>query len=189
MIRSEHLAYFKALLEGRAELSWRAWFKRNEAQLSQDLPRAAFLRLKFQMLDEAEKLLRESGIEFTVSPLARRERYYANLHESVLDENGRPLESFRREAFDGAIGHFFDGRPEQGKENLAKYLRKLQRRPEIQRAEDLGDFCFDGEIELEYGNREIGRSILELVAAMKIGDDLVDPVIFRARELLDQRPS
>jgi hypothetical protein len=185
-MRAEHLAYFKDLFEGRATVSWNAWFKQNEAQLSEELPRAAFLRLKFRKLDEAEKHLRTAGIEFCVSPLARREKYYSLLHDSVLDENGRPKESFRRKAYDGAIGHFLDGHPVKAKETFAAFLRKLKRRPMEKRVEELEALCFDGEMEFEYGDHEIGRIVLEMVAALETGNDLLDPAIHRARQVLDQ---
>jgi hypothetical protein len=184
MIRPEHLAYFKDLFEGRAAISWNAWFKRNETQLSQDLPRMDFLRLKFHKLDEAEKLLRETGIQFSPSPLAKREKYYSLLGDSVLEERGRPKEAFLRKAYDGAMGCFMDGQPEKGKEILAKFLRKLKRRPVLVRMEELEGMCFDGEMQLEYGEQETGRAMLEMVAALETGNDLLDPAINRARELL-----
>lgn len=183
-MRPEHLAYFKDLFEGRAAVSWRAWFKQNDAQLAQDHPRADYLRLKFHMLDEAEKLLRAAGIEFTVSALAKREKYYSLLHESVLDERGRPKESFRRKAYNGAVGQYLDGQSSRAKDTLAEFLRKLKRRPLEKRLEELEAMCFDGEMDLEFGDRELGRMMLELVAALETGDDLLDPAIFRARELL-----
>lgn len=184
MIRSEHLAYFKELFEGRAAVSWRAWFKQNDAQLAQDLPRAEYLRLKFKMLDEAEKLLRQAGIQFTISPLAKREKFYSLLHDNVLDERGRPKESFRRKAYDGAVGQFLDGQTAKAKETLIAYLQKVKRRPMVKRIKELESMCFDGEMNFELGDRELGRMILELVAGLEIGDDLLDPAIFRARELL-----
>ena len=75
-MREEHLAYFKDLLEGRAEVSWHAWFDPREAELAAELPRAVFLRLKFHKLDEAETLLRAAGVPYTPDPgAARRERH------------------------------------------------------------------------------------------------------------------
>jgi hypothetical protein len=183
-MRPEHLAYFKDLFEGRAIVSWRAWFKQNDAQLAQELPRADYLRLKFHMLDEAEKLLRAAGVEFAVSPLAKREKYYSLLHESVLDERGRPKESFRRKAYNGAVGQYLDGQSATAKETLTAFLRKLKRRPMEQRVEELEGMCFDGEMEFEHGERELGQIMLELVAGLETVDDLLDPAIFRAREVL-----
>lgn len=180
VISSEHLSYFKELFEGRAVLSWHAWFKQNDARLARELPRADYLRLKFHKLDEAEKLLRQAGIEFVISPLARREKYYSLLHESALDERGRPNESFRRKAYNGAVGQFLDGQPEMAKETLADFLQKAKRR----QIEELQDLCYDGEIDYEYGDSGLGQMILELVAEIETGDDLLDPVIFRAREVL-----
>lgn len=186
MIRPEYLAYFKDLFEGRAAISWQAWFKENDAQLSQDLPRAAYLRLKFQMLDEAEKLLRQAGVEFFVSPLAKREKYYSLLHESVLDDRGRPNESFRRKAYNGAAGQFFDGKLLEARKTLIAFLSKLNRRPIEKRIEEIEDMCFDGEMNFEYGDRELGRMMLEVIAALETGNDLLDPAICRAREVLSR---
>ena len=42
-MKVEHLSYFKDLLEGRATVSWVAWFRRNEAELSKEMPRPAFV--------------------------------------------------------------------------------------------------------------------------------------------------
>ena len=125
MIRPEHLLYFKDLLEGRADISWNAWFRQNEQQLSQELPRMVFLQLKFHKLDEAERMLKEAGIDYTISPQGRCERRFSMLAESILDEKGRPKESFMRKAYGGAGGHFMDNRIEEGRRALESYLTKL----------------------------------------------------------------
>ena len=39
-------------------------------------------------------------------------------------------------------------------------------------------------MDFEYGDRELGRMMLELVAGLEIGDDLLAPAIARAREVL-----
>jgi len=184
----DHLAYFKDLLEGRADISWNAWFKRNQQSLSAQLNRADFLRLKFNKLDEAERLLQQAAIPYVLSPLAKRERHHAMLHESVLDEHGRPLLSFRRKAYDGALGQLMDGDVAQAEATLAAYLGKLRRQPQGPRAEAVADLCFDGEMELVYGTQAIGITMLQTVAAIAEGDDLLDPSIQRAQHLLASRP-
>jgi hypothetical protein len=181
----EHLNYFRDLLEGRAEESWNAWFRRHEADLAQELPRAEFLRLKFNKLDEAERRLGAAGVPFTPDPVAaRRERYYALLHHSVLDERGRPREAFRRKAYGGAFGQLLDGEVEAAQATLAKYVRRIRRLSVEKRAEELEDLCFDGERELTLGRPEIGRVLLEAVASVPRENDQVDPATDRARELL-----
>lgn len=184
----DHLAYFKDLLEGRADISWNAWFKRNQQSLSAQLTRADFLRLKFNKLDEAERLLQQAAIPYVPSPLARRERHHAMLHDSVLDEQGRPLLSFRRKAYDGALGQLMDGDVAQAEATLATYLAKLRRQSSGPRAEAVADLCFDGEMELVYGTQAIGITMLQTVAAIAEGDDLLDPSIQRAQHLLASRP-
>ncbi|QIL79436.1 hypothetical protein G7047_05605 [Diaphorobacter sp. HDW4A] len=183
-MRPEHLAWFKDLLEGRASVSWVAWFKRHETELANELPRAAFLRLKFNHLDEAEPLLRKAGIDITPSPLAKRERLYATMHPSVLDENGRPKETFRRQSHHGTFGFFGDGDLAKGTEALRACLREMKGYPITTHAQMLQDFCFDAEMELQYGNEKIGRTMLELIAALETDDDLLAPSIFAARVAL-----
>jgi hypothetical protein len=188
-MRPEHLAYFKDLFEGRAEVSWHAWFKKNDSQLAQELPRADYLRIKFDKLDEAEKLLHQAGIPFRMSPIAKREKFYSLLHESVLDERGRPIESFRRDAYLGAVGQFLDGDFSSAKASLTACLKKIKRRPVAKRIEDLEDMCFDAEMEFQHGNRELGRFMLEVIALLEAGNDLLDPSVFRAHELLGRDSS
>jgi hypothetical protein len=189
MLRADFLQYFKDLLEGHAEIGWHAWFRQHEAELIQDLPRMEFLQLKFHNLDEAEKQLNKAGIAYDVSPHGRRERYYALLHPNVLDETGRPTEEFLRRRYGGAVGDFMDGNFDSGRKALKSQLAKIKRRPPLERAEEMGAFCFDGEIAFQLGNREFGLAILELIAALPPGDDLLDPAINRARELLQAKAS
>ena len=184
-MREEDLAYFKDIFEGRAEISWNAWFIRHEARLAVELPRMTFLRLKFNKLDAAEKLLHEAGVPIVPDALAlRRERYHALLHPSVLDDRGRPLESFRRIAYSGAIGKILDEESEAAKEILAKVIKRIRRYAAHRRADELGDMAFDGEMELTVGHREIGLAILKAVASIPSGDDLCDHATDRARQLL-----
>src|SRR3712207_6820616 len=118
-MRAEHLTYFKDLLEGRAEESWNAWFARHRPELERELPRADYLRIRFNTLDEAEKQLRAAGIDYTPDPVAaRRERHYALLDPSVLDERGRPLPEFQRRAYSGAVGQLMDGDVEAARVTL-----------------------------------------------------------------------
>ena len=51
--------------------------------------------------------------------------------------------------------------------------------------EDLADMCFSGEMEFTNGSRETGRALLEAVASVPWGDDLLDPATQRARKLLE----
>lgn len=186
-MRPEYLAYFKDLFEGRAEFSWNAWFARHDEELRKELPRAQYLRLKFQKLDEAERSLRDAGIDFTTSPVARRERYYSLLHPSVCDEKGRPSEAFRRKAYDGAYGKFMDGDVAEGRRILEAYAKKLKRKSVARRAEELADFAFDGSMEFQDGDARLGRAMLEIVAGFELGDDRLDPPILNARQALEER--
>src|SRR6185436_629905 len=154
MLRQEHLDYFKSLFEGRAAISWNAWFRQHESALSEELPRMQFLQLKFHKLDEAEKQLRAAGVEFAVTPAAKRERYYAALHHSVLDDKGRPNQEFVRKQYDGAIGLFLDGNVELARDKISAYLKRIRRYPLVKRAEALADVGFDAEMEFQLGDKD-----------------------------------
>lgn len=185
-MRDEHLQYFKALFEGRADISWRAWFAQNEAALEVELPRAVVLRLRFKDLEEAERLLKEAGVEYTPDPSAvRRERHYASFDPSVLDERGRPREDLRRKAYGGVFGMILDGEHDKARKRLEAEIRRIRRKPVLEQMEDLADMCFSGEMEFTNGNRETGRALLEAVASVPSGDDLLDPATQRARKLLE----
>lgn len=61
----------------RATVGWTVWFAANQQALSQQLSRPALLRLKFNQLDEAERLLAESGIVPASTAGKRYEMYCA----------------------------------------------------------------------------------------------------------------
>ena len=77
-----------------------------------------------------------------------------------------------------------DGEWEQGRAALAAWVRRLRRYPAERCGEELADLCFDGEMELTLGDPEIGRVLLETVAAFPRKGDLVDPAIEIAERLL-----
>lgn len=186
-MKQAYLDYFKSLFEGTAEISWNAWFRVHEEELKAKMKRAEFLRLKFQNLEEAEKYLQEAKVSYHKDPLAyKRESYYALLGSEVLDEKGRPLESFQRQAYDGAKGKLMDGDVEGGRELLKKFIQKVCRYPQERRQEELEGLCFDGEMELDLGNPQIGRAYLEAVASVPVGNALTDFAVEQAKSLLQQ---
>ena len=82
---AEHLEYFKAALEGRATVGWNVWFAANQQALAQQVSRPALLRLKFNHLHEAERLLAEAGVVPTSTAGKRYEVYCAQLSADVVD--------------------------------------------------------------------------------------------------------
>ncbi len=188
-MRAEFLAYFKDLFEGRAQISWHAWFSQHEEELRAELSRIDFLHLKFHNLDEAEQWLRNSGISYTPDPTSvRREKWYAHFHPTVLDEQGRPKEQFLRKAYNGARGHCMDGNVEESRAAVALHLKKLTRYPILRRAEEYEDLQIDGAVEFTLGNKAFGRILLEALAGLSTGNDLLDPAILNARKLLSESP-
>lgn len=185
-MKDEWLHYFKEVLEGRARIGWRAWWMHHEETIKAELPRMQYLQLKFHNLDEAARILSQRGIAFQESPLAKRERYYALLHKSCLDEHGRPTEEHKRSGWGGAVGLLMDGMPDEAKKTVFAALAKVKRKRSVARAEELADILFDAQMSMEAG--ELGpldELVLETVAGWQITDDLSGPHIETARRLLE----
>ena len=181
------LVYFKELIEGRAAISWRAWWNSNQSILKSQLKRPEYIRLKFGLVEYAYKILEENKISTKWGVFAKKESYYANLHESVLDENGRLKESSRRCAYDGACGDFLDGEVEKGTEKLNKYIAYLKEMETIKSKSELEGMAFDGEMMINSGiDYEFGKAVLEAVLSYGLGDDLTDFAIETARGILDE---
>ncbi|MGO4718152.1 hypothetical protein AB4071_03350 [Stenotrophomonas sp. 2MCAF14_2] len=183
---AEHLEYFKAALEGRAQVGWNIWFAANQHALAQQLSRPALLRLKFSKLDEAERLLAEAGIVPASTAGKRYEMYCAQFSADAVDGKGRPLPAIWRAAHGGAIGQLADGHYEAGQATLLAEFRRARKRGLQQAHEWLGDLCFEGEIELSGGNADVGRNLLAVVVQAGSGHDLLDGVAMIARERLGQ---
>jgi len=105
----------------------------------------------------------------------------------ALDAKGRVNEGFLRNAYNGAVGQLIDGDIEGAKTTLAAFIRRVKRYRVGRRMVELESMCFDGEMALADGDQVIGRALLEAVASVPEGNDLVDPAIHRAKELLDQK--
>lgn len=183
---AEHLEYFKAALEGRASVGWNVWFAANQQALAQQLSRPALLRLKFSKLDEAERLLAQTGIVPRSTAGKRYEMYCAEFAADVVDANGRPLPALWRAAHGGAIGLLADGEREAGQAKLLAEFRRARKRGLQQVHEWLADLCFEGEMELTSGNAEVGRGLLAVVVQAGSGHDLLDATAMIARALLGE---
>ncbi|MHC1652944.1 hypothetical protein ACODUL_06545 [Stenotrophomonas maltophilia] len=182
---ANHLEYFKAALEGRATVGWNVWFAANQQALAQQLSRPALLRLKFNQLNEAERLLAEAGIVPTSTAGKRYEMYCAQFALDALDEKGRPLPAIWRAAHGGAIGLLADGEHDAGRAKLLAEFSRARKRGLEQAHEWLSDVCFEGEMELRGGDAVVGRSLLALVVQAGSGHDLLDGVAMMARQLLE----
>ena len=185
----KQLQYFSDLMKGRAPVSWGAWWKVNEATLKDQLKRPEYLRLKFRKVQYAWEILELNGIHIEWGSAAKREFYYANLHESVLDENGRPLESFRRKSYSGACGEYLGGRTHEARQKLASMISKLKRRGTMEAKDELGEMAFDGEMMVHSDvDAGFGRLLLEAVVSYGYGygDDLTDFAVERAESLLQE---
>ncbi len=186
MYREDHLAYFRALIEGHDVVGWNPWWAENATELERSLPRAEFLRLKFGKVNYAAVILQQLGVSIDWSPLGRKQAAWAELHESVVDERGRPRPEIRAAGYGGAIGAYERGEIDEGTKRLRKYVRTLGGLDELEHAHALEDIEFDAEGFIQEGLRDAGVAILRVVGSHPSGNDLFDPPIQRAREKLHE---
>jgi hypothetical protein len=186
MYRDDHIAYFRALIEGEDVLGWNPWWTQHAAEFERILPRAEYLRLKFGKVRYAAEVLQRHGVEVSWTPLGRKQSAWADLHSSVLDDRGRPRPELRSKAYGGAFGVYERGDIEEGTRRFAKYLRSLRKLADVEQASALEEATFDAEHFVEEGNREAGIAMLRLVAALPEGNDLLDPAILTARDKLEE---
>lgn len=190
--KEEQLIYFKDLIEGKATVSWRGWWNTNDETMKSQLKRPEYARLKFGHLKYAFKILEAKGIDVEWGTAAEKESYYATLHKSVLDENGRPNEEFRRKSYNGACGDFIDGNLESCENKLKKIITKLKKIGGLKAQEDLEGMQFDGEMMVNSKTDEgFGKALLEAVVSFGYGDDLTDFAVNKAEEILNniKKPS
>ncbi|WP_320200623.1 hypothetical protein RMR16_024690 (plasmid) [Agrobacterium sp. rho-13.3] len=183
-IDNKHLDYFKKLIEGNGVPSFQIYFKKNQDALREQLPRAQFLRLKFNSIDEIQRILLAAGIQYQPNIIAvKTENYLMNFHPDVLDENGKIKPSHRHTILNGAVKHF-------GTDNQAaeRALREFIGHPDnynteksIARMEDVESLA---ELELKYGSEELGVFLLRNLATIKRQFSETDHVVIRAREIL-----
>lgn len=183
-VEKKHLDYFKDLVEGNASVAFSAYLRKNEQSLKEQFARAQFLRLKFDSIDEIIKILDESGIEYKLSNASiNMEKYLMNFHPDVLDENGRIKKSHRDTMFNGAVRLFYVEK-NKAKSALHKFLgipKRLSEGGSIEHMEDVEAFA---EIELRYGDVDLGLFLLREIASIGRQYTDVDDITTRVRERL-----
>lgn len=183
-IDKEHLIYFKNLLEGKANISFRAYVAQNEESLRKQISAPRFARLKFKSTDEIEKILNENGIPYTPDRKAiRNEKYLATFHPDALDKNGRLRNDFKEKIFNGLIKSI-KNKDKDTVIHFQKYIgypKKVSSKESVEKLQDIESFA---EIEVKFGEEEVGTSLLGLIASIDRQFSEVDDIVLRAKEAL-----
>jgi hypothetical protein len=181
-----HLTFLKNMLQGHNDCSFKPWFKKHEAELKKCLPHAQFLRLKFTPTDEACALLNQHNIQFAINDLAiKNERYLMTWHASFLDDNGYVKPEQKAKLFNGAIGLLMQNEIEAGKQSIEKQLQKIAKMKMPKRADELEDMLGFAEMEFSFGDTNVGKCVLQSIAAMPMTLSYADDFILMAQDLLD----
>jgi hypothetical protein len=180
------LTYFKDFIEGKDVPTWKVFWKENEEAFKNSLSRNEFLTLKFKMIDHAETILKENNIEYTWTQKGKQQKQWANLHDSVCDEAGKPLLSFRRKLYDGAFGQFLNNNMEKCSTKVSKNIQKiLKLKNASERAELLEDAEYNAECLWEEGYIDFGKIVLTAISTIKTDDDLLFEAIELAKKKLN----
>ncbi len=182
-----YLSYFKDLIEGKDVKAWRIFWNENKDDIEKTLCRTEFLQLKFGRVDQAAMMLKKHNIEFVWTPKGKQQKAWARLHESVCDENGKPLEKFRRKLFSGAFGHYLDKQYEDCNKKIKKHLQKIMRiKDRVERSEELGDAEYDAESLLDEGYKDFAMMVLKQISGINTNDDLLFAAIDFAKKRMNE---
>ncbi|MDK8180096.1 hypothetical protein [Paenibacillus sp. UMB4589-SE434] len=184
MVDERHLAYFKELLEGNAEISFRAYLSNHEDSLRKQFSPARFTRLRFKSIDEIVKILDEEKVPYIMNDQAiRNEKYLATFHPDALNEKGRLKEGFKDTLFNGIV-HDFKTKGEDAVLTLHQYIefpKNINHKRNIEKLEDIEYFA---ETELCLGDQSLGLFLLKVLASMDRQFSEVDDIIHRAQEAI-----
>lgn len=182
MVDERHLVYFKELLEGNAEISFKAYLSNNEDSLRKQFSPARFARLKFKSIDEIIKILDEENVSYSINDHAvRNEKYLATFHLDALNEQGRLKEGFKDTLFKGTV-HNFKTKGEEAVLTLYKYIeypKKINNKKNIEKLQDIE--CF-AELELSLGDESLGLFLLKALASIERQLSEVDDIVLKAQE-------
>lgn len=182
MVDERHLVYFKELLEGNAEISFKAYLSNNEDSLRKQFSPARFARLKFKSIDEIIKILDEENVSYSINDHAvRNEKYLATFHLDALNEQGRLKEGFKDTLFKGTV-HNFKAKGEEAVLTLYKYIeypKKINNKKNIEKLHDIE--CF-AELELSLGDESLGLFLLKALASIERQLSEVDDIVLKAQE-------
>lgn len=182
---NEHLIFFKDLMEGRANTHFSTYLRKNEESLKKSLPRASFLRLKFEPVSEIRKILADHNIKFQENEAAvRKEEYLTNFHPDVLDESGELSLTHKNALFNGAIKEFHKGNRRSAKGNLYDYIgfpKKLSQKKNLERIKDVITFA---SIEGMHGDVELGKFLLKSLSQIGRQYSEVDDFVLQAADEL-----
>jgi len=182
MVDERHLVYFKELLEGNAEISFKAYLSNNEDSLRKQFSPARIARLKFKSIDEIIKILDEENISYSINDHAvRNEKYLATFHLDALNEQGRLKEGFKDTLFKGTV-HNFKTKGEEAVLTLYKYIeypKKINNKKNIEKLQDIE--CF-AELELSLGDESLGLFLLKALASIERQLSEVDDIVLKAQE-------
>ncbi|OME66980.1 hypothetical protein BSK65_21040 [Paenibacillus odorifer] len=182
MVDERHLVYFKELLKGNAEISFKAYLSNNEDSLRKQFSPARIARLKFKSIDEIIKILDEENISYSINDHAvRNEKYLATFHLDALNEQGRLKEGFKDTLFKGTV-HNFKTKGEEAVLTLYKYIeypKKINNKKNIEKLQDIE--CF-AELELSLGDESLGLFLLKALASIERQLSEVDDIVLKAQE-------
>ncbi|MGX4583389.1 hypothetical protein [Paenibacillus chitinolyticus] len=189
MVDERHLVYFKELLEGNSQISFRAYLSKNEDSLRKQFSPARFARLKFKSIDEIIKILDEEKISYIVNDQAiRNEKYLATFHPDALNEKGGLKEGFKDTIFNGIV-HDFKTKGEDAILTLHKYIEFPENINNKKNIEKLEDIEFFAETELCLGDKNLGLFLLKALASIERQFSDVDDIVLRAKEAVMKHQS
>lgn len=172
------LAYLARVGAGDAHvMAWREWCDAHRVELERALSRKRYLDLKFRPRESLPALLDELEIDHEPDALA------AHLENAA---HGLPWDWVPRDVL-GVQALYAQGGEREADRRIAAHIDGLVSRvawEDVDAARELGELVLDAEALLTRGQRACALAWIRAVAALPVVDDLLDPAIRHARELL-----
>lgn len=185
-MQQDDLNYFKNIIEGKTNMTWKYFWKKNSERLKKELPKREFTKLKFGKLNRASEILTELDIEFKWTKKADYHQAISNFSDDFCDHLGYPILSTQRQLYNGAVGDFLDGNTDTAKLKLNTYIKEIESiKDEILQSEKINDLEYDASSFINQGQPEIGIEILKLIVnRFNNFNDLTQPAVNFAKEKL-----
>lgn len=171
------------LVEGRDPRLWKPWWRQHGEAAKALLPRMQYLRLRFEHVNGAAEVLRARGVSFEWSTHAAEVARLARYDESVTDEDGRLLPSFRARAYGGALAALDRGDPKAARAQLRTFVQREVELETLAGGRALGELVMDLEAEAETHGPVALRILAGVLAELPPGE-WIDPALDHLEEAL-----
>lgn len=135
--------YLKSLLEGKSDVYFHAWFSNHSSEIERLLPRAEYLKLKFDPLSFARKRLETEGVACVPNESAiAYQEFLLTFASDLLDEKGDLRRDELLSLFDGIPSDYYCADRSEVVGKIERYLERHQEKDSEILSQDVVDLLY-----------------------------------------------